>query len=125
MSLPLHPALRALGLTLGGSLLLVGGTLAAYTGLRAVAQATAAAPPAPVVATTPAAQNYIANPATGRNRVGLLVAQSHGDWSRLSTADQAMLNSMTAGHGHEMFRDLVKQYNARNRSGHDARRVKS
>jgi len=111
MSLSLHPALRALGLTLGGLVLLVGGSLAAYSGLKAMAQAGVPVPPAPTAGVAPA-QNYIADPAAAAKRIPLLVRQSHGDWSRLSDADRQMLDSMTAGHGRQMLRSLAQKQNA-------------
>ena len=122
MALQLHPALRALGVGLGGLALLIGGSLAAYSGLKSLIQAAVSAPPAPVAA--PAAQNYIANPAVGGKRIPLIVKQSHGDWNRVSVADQKMLESMTAGHGRAMFQDLVKKQSARSRGPMKSQKAK-
>lgn len=87
-------------------MLLVGGTLAAYSGLRALAQAGASAPPVHV-ATAPPAQG--ADPAATLKRARLLARQSHGDWSRLSAADQLLLNGPTGGHGRDLLRSLVRE----------------
>jgi len=54
MSLQLHPALRAFGVGVGGLVLLVGGSLAAYSGLKSLAQAGTPAPPASAAAKQPA-----------------------------------------------------------------------
>jgi hypothetical protein len=112
----LHPALRALSLAFGGLLVVVLGSYAAYSGLRALAQSGMPAPPRLAVAAPSAGQtagqNYMADPATASKRVSLLVKQSHGDWNRLSDTDQKMLNGMTAGHGREMLQGLAKQETA-------------
>lgn len=100
MSLRIHPALRALGVVLGGLALLVLGSLAAVKGLSALAQAGMAPPPAPA----PPAPVQGADPAATMERARLLARQSHGDWTRLSAEDQRLLNGVTGGHGREMLR---------------------
>jgi hypothetical protein len=108
MTLSLHPALRALGLTLGGLALLVGGSLAAYTGMKSLAQAGMPAPPTPV-ATTPPPPAQGADPAATMERARLLARQSHGDWSRLSAADQRLLDGPTGGRGRDLLRSIVRE----------------
>lgn len=97
MTSQLHPAVRALGLAVGGLVLLVGGFLAAYSGLKSVAQAGIPAPPAPVPA-APATPNY-RDPSVMMARARLVLRQTHGDWSRVSPGDRRLLNGVTGGHG--------------------------
>ncbi len=105
MSLQIRPALRALGVGVGGLALL--GSLAAVKGLSSLAQAGMAEPPASVAAPAPE-RNYVADPAAVRKRLPLIIKQSHGDWNRVSPDDQKMLNSMTEGHGRGMLESLAK-----------------
>ena len=110
MSLQSHPVLRGLALALGGLILLVAGSLAAYTGMKSLAQAGAPAPPAPVPA-APAMPDY-RNPSVMMARTRLVLRQTHGDWSRVSPNDRRLLNGVTGGRGREMLRSMAKTQGA-------------
>ena len=109
MSLQLHPALRALGVGVGGLVLLVGGSLAAYSGLKSLAQAGTPAPPASTAAKQPAQG---ADPAATLRRAHLLAKKSHGDWTLLSVDDQRLLNSVTGGHGRDLLHSMARERSA-------------
>ena len=106
MSLQLHPALRALGVGIGGLALLVVGSLAAVKGLTALARAGEPEKAVPAAATP--AQASRASPEATMKRARFLARRSHGDWMRLSLDDQRLLDGITAGHGREMLRGLAK-----------------
>lgn len=70
---------------------------------------TPAARPAPAANTSgsSSAPDYGAHPQEVMAHVRLLVKQTGGDWSRLSPADQQMLNGLTGGHGFQMFHRIA------------------
>lgn len=110
MTLQLHPALRALGLAVGGLLLLVVGSLAVYSGMKSLAQAAMPTPPAPVAAAPPAPDYRDSSVMMAHAR--LVVRQTHGDWGRVSPDDKRLLNGVTGGHGREMLRFMAKTQGA-------------
>jgi len=112
MSLQLHPALRAFGVGVGGLVLLVGGSLAAYSGLKSLAQAGTPAPPAPPASTAAKQPAQGADPAATLRRAHLLAKKSHGDWTLLSVDDQRLLNSVTGGHGRDLLHSMARERSA-------------
>jgi hypothetical protein len=72
-------------------------------------------PPAPVSPPTSATTavteqpDYLANPRMSTARVQALARQTGGDWNRLSSDDQQLLNGLTGGHGAAMLRMTAEQ----------------
>ena len=108
----LHPAVRVLGVVVGGLILLVFGSLAAYNGLKSLAQTNITVSAAPIAAAKPA-QDNIANPTVMMKKARLVAVQSHGNWARVSPDDQRLLNGVTGGHGREMLRALAHEQAAK------------